>query len=163
MIAIDSDLKKKVKSDLESFLKSKQYYNQLGRVWKRSYLLYGPSGTRKSGFIAAKAKHLSYDIYDIDLSKVVHDSDLEMLLLQTTSKSIIFAEDLDRFISSNSNYISSNSNYYRVTLSGILNFVEGILNSCCGEEKLMVFTMNSKDNVDSAIFMANSNMFPTVS
>ncbi|KAJ0461743.1 hypothetical protein HanOQP8_Chr16g0630581 [Helianthus annuus] len=75
------------------------------------------------------AKHLSYDIYDIDLSKVVDNSDLKMLLLQTTSKSIIDAEDLDRFISSNSNYISSNSNYSRVTLSGILNFVDGILNS----------------------------------
>ncbi|KAF5796943.1 putative ATPase, AAA-type, core, P-loop containing nucleoside triphosphate hydrolase [Helianthus annuus] len=97
------------------------------------------------------AKHLSYDIYDIDLSKVVDDSDLKMLLLQTTSKSIIVAEDLDRFISSNSNYVSSNSNYSRVTLSGILNFVDGILNSCCGDEKLMVFTMNSKDNIDSAI------------
>ncbi|MFS7998680.1 putative ATPase, AAA-type, core, P-loop containing nucleoside triphosphate hydrolase [Helianthus anomalus] len=97
------------------------------------------------------AKHLSYDIYDIDLSKVVDDSDLKRLLLQTTSKSIIVAEDLDRFISSNSNYISSNSNNSRVTLSGILNFVDGILNSCCGDEKLMVFTMNNKDNIDSAI------------
>ncbi|KAM0015969.1 putative AAA+ ATPase domain, ATPase, AAA-type, core, AAA-type ATPase domain-containing protein [Helianthus debilis subsp. tardiflorus] len=143
-IAIDSDLKKKVKSDLESFLKSKQYYHRLGRVWKRSYLLYGPSGTGKSSFIAAMAKHLSYDIYDIDLSKVIDDSDLKMLLLQTTSKSIIVVEDLDRFI-------SSNSNYSRVTLSGILNFMDGILNSCCGDEKLMVFTMNSKDNIDSAI------------
>ncbi|MFS7902131.1 putative ATPase, AAA-type, core, P-loop containing nucleoside triphosphate hydrolase [Helianthus anomalus] len=74
-----------------------------------------------------------------------------MLLLQTTSKSIVVAEDLDRFISSNSNYISSNSNYSRVTLSGILNFVDGILNSCCRDEKRMVFTMNSKDNIDSAI------------
>ncbi|KAJ0805594.1 hypothetical protein HanPI659440_Chr02g0080041 [Helianthus annuus] len=73
-------------------------------------------------------KHLSYDIYAIDLSKVIDDSDLKMLLLQTTSKSIIVAEDLDQFISSNSNYISSNSNYSRVTLSRILNFVDGILN-----------------------------------
>ncbi|RVW95515.1 AAA-ATPase [Vitis vinifera] len=46
-IAMDSDLKNRVKSDLESFLKSKQYYHRLGRVWKRSFLLYGPSGTGK--------------------------------------------------------------------------------------------------------------------
>nr|XP_043621323.1 AAA-ATPase At2g46620 [Erigeron canadensis] len=141
-IAMDSDLKKKVKSDLESFLKSKQYYHRLGRVWKRSYLLYGPSGTGKSSFIAAIAKHLSYNIYDIDLSKVVTDSDLKMLLLQTTSKSIIVVEDLDRFITSSSSNLS---------LSGILNFMDGILNSCCGDEKLMVFTMNSKEKIDPSV------------
>ncbi|KAM7490380.1 hypothetical protein LguiA_033301 [Lonicera macranthoides] len=38
-IVIDSDLKNKVNSDLESFLKSKQYYHRLGLVWKRSYLV----------------------------------------------------------------------------------------------------------------------------
>ncbi|KVH89021.1 AAA-ATPase At2g46620-like [Cynara cardunculus var. scolymus] len=141
-IAMDSDLKKKVKSDLEAFLKSRQYYHRLGRVWKRSYLLYGPSGTGKSSFIAAMAKFLSYDVYDIDLSKVVDDSDLKMLLLQTSSKSLVVVEDLDRFITSNSTTVS---------LSGILNFMDGILNSCCGDEKLMVFTMNSKEKMDPAV------------
>lgn len=141
-IAMDSDLKKKVKSDLDSFLKSKQYYHRLGRVWKRSYLLYGPSGTGKSSFIAAMAKFLSYDVYDVDLTKVVDDSDLKMLLLQTTSKSLIVVEDLDRFITSNSTAVS---------LSGILNFMDGILNSCCGDEKVMVFTMNNKEKIDPAI------------
>lgn len=141
-IAMDSDLKKKVKSDLEGFLKSRQYYHRLGRVWKRSYLLYGPSGTGKSSFIAAMAKFLSYDVYDIDLSKVVDDSDLKMLLLQTSSKSLVVVEDLDRFITSNSTTVS---------LLGILNFMDGILNSCCGDEKLMVFTMNSKEKMDPAV------------
>lgn len=141
-IAMDSDLKKKVKSDLESFLKSKQYYHRLGRVWRRSYLLYGPSGTGKSSFIAAMAKFLAYDVYDIDLTKVIDDSDLKMLLLQTTSKSLVVVEDLDRFITSNSKSVS---------LSGILNFMDGILNSCCSDEKVMVFTMNSKEKIDPAI------------
>lgn len=95
---MDSDLKTKVKSDLETFLKSKQYYNRLGRVWKRSYLLYGPSGTGKSTFVAGMAKFLCYDIYDIDLSKIDDNSDLRMLLLQTKNKSMIVIEDLDRYV-----------------------------------------------------------------
>ncbi|KAL0862057.1 hypothetical protein Bca101_041175 [Brassica carinata] len=70
-IAMETDLKNKVKSDLESFLKGRQYYNRLGRVWKRSYLLYGPSGTGKSSFVAAMANFLDYDVYDIDLSKTL--------------------------------------------------------------------------------------------
>ncbi|KAF5942115.1 hypothetical protein HYC85_019757 [Camellia sinensis] len=140
-VAMDSDLKNKIKSDLESFLKSKQYYHRLGRVWKRSYLLYGPSGTGKSSFIAGMAKFLCYDVYDIDLSKVINDSDLKMLLLQTTNKSMIVIEDLDRYLAEKSTAVS---------LSGILNFMDGII-SCCGEERVMVFTMNGKDRIDPTV------------
>ncbi|KAM7472329.1 hypothetical protein LguiA_010512 [Lonicera macranthoides] len=143
-IAMDSDLKGKIKSDLESFLKSKQYYHRLGRVWRRSYLLYGPSGTGKSSFIAAMAKFLSYDVYSIDLSIISDDSDLKMLLLQTTNKSLIVVEHLERFITEKSNSTA-------VSLSGILNFMDGIVNSCCGDEKVMVFTMNNKEQIDSSI------------
>ncbi|OVA20648.1 AAA+ ATPase domain [Macleaya cordata] len=140
-VAMDSDLKNKVKSDLESFLKSKQYYHRLGRVWKRSYLLHGPPGTGKSSFVAAMAKFLCYDIYDIDLSNVSDDSDLKMLLLQTTNRSVIVIEDLDRFLNEKSTAVS---------LSGILNFMDGIFSSC-GEERVMVITMNSKEQIDPAI------------
>ncbi|KAI4307060.1 hypothetical protein L6164_030290 [Bauhinia variegata] len=140
-VAMDSELKNKVKSDLEQFLKSKQYYHRLGRVWKRSYLLYGASGTGKSSFIAAMARFLCYDVYDIDISKVSDDSDLKMLLLQTTSRSVVVIEDLDRFLAGKSTAVS---------LSGVLNFMDGII-SCCGEERVMVFTMNCKDQIDQTV------------
>ncbi|KAG8381097.1 hypothetical protein BUALT_Bualt06G0086800 [Buddleja alternifolia] len=137
-IVMDADLKTRIKSDLESFLKSRQYYHRLGRVWKRSYLLYGSAGTGKSTFVAAMAKHLSYDIYEINLHKVANDSDLKYLLLQTTNRSLLVIEDLDRYLGTKSTAVS---------LSGILNFMDGIF-SCCGEERVMVFTMNNKECVD---------------
>ncbi|KAG2260775.1 hypothetical protein Bca52824_080069 [Brassica carinata] len=140
-MAMESDLKEKVKSDLESFLKGKQFYNRLGRVWKRSYL-YGPSGTGKSSFVAAMANFLNYDVYDIDLTKVEDDSDLKMILLQTTCRSVIVVEDLDRFLSSKSTALS---------VSGVLNFTDGILTSCVADERILVFTMTSKDQIDPAV------------
>ncbi|MCI07682.1 mitochondrial chaperone BCS1-like, partial [Trifolium medium] len=82
-MAMEIDLKKKIKSDLESFLKARQYYRKIGRAWKRSFLLYGPSGTGKSSFVAAMANFLCYDVYDVDLSKIRSDSDLKLLLLET--------------------------------------------------------------------------------
>uniref|UniRef100_A0A2N9GGV0 AAA+ ATPase domain-containing protein n=1 Tax=Fagus sylvatica TaxID=28930 RepID=A0A2N9GGV0_FAGSY len=140
-VVMDVDLKNKVRSDLEQFIKSKQFYHRLGRVWKRSYLLFGPSGTGKTSFIAAMARLLCYDVYEIDMSKVLDDSDLKTLLLQTTCKSLIVIEDLDRFFIEKSTAVS---------LSGMLNFMDGIV-SCCGEERVMVFTMNGKDGVDQAV------------
>lgn len=87
------------------------------------------------------AKFLCYDIYDVDLSRVMDDSDLKMILMQTTNKSMIVVEDLDRFLIEKSTAVS---------LSGILNFMDGIV-SCCGEERVMVFTMNGKDHIDQAV------------
>ncbi|EXB83855.1 putative mitochondrial chaperone bcs1 [Morus notabilis] len=141
-ITMEADLKSKVKSDLENFVKAKQYYHRLGRVWKRSYLLYGPSGTGKTSFVAAMANFLGYDVYDLDLSRVTDDSDLKMLLLQTTNRSVIVIEDLDRFLI---------AKLTAVSLSGVLNFMDGLLNSCCTEERIMVFTTNGKDDIDPAI------------
>ncbi|KAK7275405.1 hypothetical protein RIF29_16521 [Crotalaria pallida] len=142
-MAMESDLKEKIKSDLESFLKAKQYYRRIGRVWKRSFLLYGPSGTGKSSFVAAMANFLSYDVYDVDLSKIRCDSDLRSLLLETTPKSIVVVEDLDRLLAAEKSKATS-----FLTMSGIQNFMDGILSTCCGEERVMVFTMSSKDRVD---------------
>ncbi|XP_020212450.1 AAA-ATPase At2g46620 [Cajanus cajan] len=138
-IAMEPDLKNRLKSDLQSFLRAKQYYHRLGRVWKRSFLLYGASGTGKSSFVAAMANFLSYDVYDIDLCKIPSDSDLKLLLLHTTPKSVVVIEDLDRFLADKTS---------RVSASGILNFMDGILTSCCAEERVMVFTMNTKEHVD---------------
>jgi len=96
-VAMDPDLKARVRADLESFLKGRAYYHRLGRVWRRSYLLYGAPSTGKSTFAAAMARFLGYDVYDIDLSRGGCD-DLRALLLDTTPRSLILVEDLDRYL-----------------------------------------------------------------
>lgn len=86
------------------------------------------------------ANFLDYDVYDVDLSKVADDSDLKMLLLQTRGKSVIVIEDLDRLAKSTA-----------VSVSGILNFTDSILTSCAADERIMVFTMTGKENIDPAM------------
>ncbi|PKA64197.1 26S protease regulatory subunit 6B like [Apostasia shenzhenica] len=143
-LAIDPDLKTRVKVDLESFLKGRNYYLRLGRVWKRSYLLYGPPGTGKSSFVAAMARLLCYDVYDLDLSRVSDGADLRSLLLDTTPRSLILVEDLDRYLAGGGVEAASR-------LSAMLNFMDGIF-SCCGEERVMVFTASGgKESLDPAV------------
>ncbi|KAM7273529.1 hypothetical protein ACFE04_028193 [Oxalis oulophora] len=128
-IVMDSELKNKVKSDLEMFLKSKHYYNRLGRVWKRSYMLYGESRSEKSSLIAAMARFLCYDVYYVNMGSIRDESDLMLLVLQTTPRSVIVVEDLD-------NLVMDKSLSTRV--------IERII-YCCAEERIMIFTMNNKD------------------
>ena len=141
-LAVDVDLKNSVRADLETFLKSRSYYHRLGRVWKRSYLLHGPSGTEKSSFAAAIARFLRYDLYDLDLSSGFNGCDFRDLLLQTNTQSVIIFENFDRHLAS-------------VNISGILNLTEGLF-SCFGEERVMVFTMSgSNDCMDAAALRAD--------
>ncbi|KAH9627549.1 hypothetical protein KSS87_005606 [Heliosperma pusillum] len=124
-VAMDVDVKNKVNLDLEMFLKSKQYYHRIGRVWRRSYLLYGPSGTGKSSFAAALAKTLSYDVYDLDLAKVGDEFDLKLLLLRTTPRSVILIEDFDKYV------VAAAANAAAAGgISAVMNLMDGVVNSC---------------------------------
>lgn len=94
-LAMDGDHKQAVIDDLDGFIRGKEYYKKIGKVWKRGYLLYGPPGTGKSSLIAAMANYLNFDIYNLNLSTVNSDSSLEYLLLHMANRSILVVEDID--------------------------------------------------------------------
>ncbi|WZZ84465.1 hypothetical protein YC2023_113044 [Brassica napus] len=68
--------KEEIKSDLVKFSKSKDYYKKIGKAWKRGYLLFGPPGTGKSTMIAAMENFLEYDVYDLELTTVMDNTQL---------------------------------------------------------------------------------------
>uniref|UniRef100_A0ACD5WV77 Uncharacterized protein n=1 Tax=Avena sativa TaxID=4498 RepID=A0ACD5WV77_AVESA len=139
-VAMDPDLKARVRADLEAFANGRAYYHRLGRVWRRSYLLHGPPGTGKSTFAAAMARFLGYDVYDVDLSRA---GDLRALLMRTTPRSLILVEDLDRHLLLHKDDDAE--------ATRVLSFMDGVA-SCCGEERVMVFTMRGggKESVGNA-------------
>ncbi|OVA20931.1 AAA+ ATPase domain [Macleaya cordata] len=170
-LAMDPVKKSEIMDDLLGFAEGESFYQQTGRAWKRGYLLFGPPGTGKSSMIAAMANFLGYDIYDLELTEVSSNSDLRKLLMKTTSKSIIVIEDIDCSIDltnrkkpterknqsqletemrngSGSNSSSEGGN--SMTLSGLLNFTDGLW-SCCGSERIFVFTTNHVEKLDPAL------------
>ncbi|XP_044484312.1 AAA-ATPase At3g50940-like [Mangifera indica] len=94
-LAMDEELKKELMEDLDNFINGKEYYERIGRSWKRGYLVHGPPGTGKSSLIAAMANHLKFDIYDLDLTGIESNSDLRFLLLSMPSQSMLVIEDID--------------------------------------------------------------------
>ncbi|GLT25266.1 hypothetical protein SLA2020_004060 [Shorea laevis] len=147
-----SEQKKMIIDDLETFLRRRAFFKKVGKAWKRGYLLYGPPGTGKSSLIAAMANCLKFDIYDLDLASVKSNSNLRNLLLSTTSRSILVIEDIDCGIQVQDRKIQSESDNSKVklTLSGILNLIDGLWSSC-GDERIIVFTTNHKDRLDPVL------------
>ncbi|CAI9109343.1 OLC1v1009147C2 [Oldenlandia corymbosa var. corymbosa] len=172
-LGMDPLKKEEILDDLDSFKTGKDYYKKIGKAWKRGYLLYGPPGSGKSTMIAAIAKYLDYDIYDLELTSVRENAELKQLLIETSNKSMIVIEDIDCSLDltgarkndkkesgdekdgednnkKQSSETEEDKNRSKVTLSGLLNFIDGIW-SACGEERVIVFTTNQVEKLDPAL------------
>ncbi|TVU38854.1 hypothetical protein EJB05_12248 [Eragrostis curvula] len=153
---MDPELKQSVIDDLDRFLKRKDYYMRIGKAWKRGYLLYGPPGTGKSSLVAAIANYLRFNLYDLDISEVRYNNTLQRLLIAMPNKSILVIEDIDCCFTTASREeeelddYGGYSNTPRITLSGLLNFIDGLW-STSGEERIIIFTTNYKDRLDPAL------------
>ncbi|CAN1813933.1 AAA-ATPase At3g28610 [Linum perenne] len=136
--------------DLVAFTKSEEYYARIGKAWKRGYLLYGPPGTGKTTMIAAVANFLNYDIYDLELTDVRNNTDLRKLLIDV-SKDIDCSLDITGHRKkSKPESEDESSNSSKVTLSGLLNIIDGIW-SASGGERIIIFTTNHVKKLDEAL------------
>ncbi|KAL5557393.1 hypothetical protein UlMin_039629 [Ulmus minor] len=156
-LALDLEIKNFILEDLERFSRRKDYYKKIGKAWKRGYLLYGPPGTGKSSLIAAMANYMNFDIYDLELTELRSNSDLRKLLISMANRSILVVEDIDcsvefkdRLAAPPPSHPSQWSQDKQVTLSGLLNFIDGLW-STCGDERIIIFTTNHKERLDPAL------------
>lgn len=157
-LAMDEEIKKTIIDDLDRFLKRKEFYRKVGKAWKRGYLLFGPPGTGKSSLIAAMANYLNFDVYDLELTDLRSNSDLRRLLISTANRSILVVEDIDASIDLSDRRkspkqfppIFHQSQRPKITLSGLLNFMDGLWSSC-GDERIIIFTTNHKEKLDPAL------------
>uniref|UniRef100_A0ACD5UMT7 Uncharacterized protein n=1 Tax=Avena sativa TaxID=4498 RepID=A0ACD5UMT7_AVESA len=174
-LAMDPTLKQSIIADLDLFANRRDHYRRIGKAWKRGYLLYGPPGTGKSSLVAAMANHLRYDIYDLDLNHV-QSTMLQWLLVTMSDKSILVIEDIDCCCDAMSRAVDGKESKTptqigdkdggvsseildippprarntEITLSGLLNFIDGLW-STSGEERIIVLTTNYKERLDPAL------------
>ncbi|CAN4080121.1 unnamed protein product [Withania somnifera] len=149
-LAMEPEMKKMIIEDLDRFVKRRDFYKKVGKAWKRGYLLYGPPGTGKSSLIAAMANYLKFDIYDLELTSLYSNSELRRILISTSNRSIIVIEDIDCSMEMHDRNLGHQSTDTKITLSGLLNFIDGLWSNC-GDERIIIFTTNHKEKLDPAL------------
>ncbi|KAJ1688083.1 hypothetical protein LUZ63_019473 [Rhynchospora breviuscula] len=167
-LAMDPEKKAAIIDDLVTFREGKEYYQKIGKAWKRGYLLYGPPGTGKSTMISAIANFLEYDVYDLELTAVKTNTELRKIFIETTGKSIIVIEDIDCSLDLTNKRKEKKKekddeekekllpgqeekdDNSKLTLSGLLNFIDGLW-SACGGERILIFTTNHPEKLDEAL------------
>jgi chaperone BCS1 len=161
-LAMDPAKKREIMDDLDAFRNGKEYYARIGKAWKRGYLLHGSPGTGKSSMIAAMANYLDYDIYDVELTSVSSNTELRRMFTDTKGKSIIVIEDIDCTLDLTGKRRHKRLpliplpvpgpgldagdaskaveplqlepiSMSKVTLSGLLSFIDGLWSACGGE------------------------------
>lgn len=143
-VIFKQDFVDSVIGDIQEFIESQEWYEEMGIPYKRSYLLYGPPGTGKSSFAQALAGYIGFSICFVNCSDRVNDFQFNSLLNKAPKQSIILIEDVDAIFSERKNTEKNN----QLTFSGFLNAIDGVRSQ---EGRILVMTTNYKERLDPAL------------
>ena len=170
-VILPNEQKDELFKDLNWFFDNSSWYENRNVPHNRGYLFYGPPGTGKTSLAKLITSRYNLDLKIVSLSTVASDDHLADLF-QATSDSIVLIEDID-VISKNTHARNSkmrdhslekmqpepnklesteeNSNLsdmFGPTLSGLLNAIDGIIQS---KNRVLIMTSNDPSTLDSAL------------
>jgi chaperone BCS1 len=137
----DKDL---IINEIEHFFNNNtEIYNNLCIPERKVFLFWGIPGSGKTTFIRSIASHFNKNIAIVKNSNDIDDNSLENMIEELPKNSIILFEDIDSLFQGRSNMANT-----QITFSGLLNFLDGIIDY----DKLLVFiTTNNLEYIDDAL------------
>ena len=176
-IILKNGLREEIKNDLELFLRSEEWYKDRDIPYTRGYLFYGLPGTGKTSMIKGIATYAKRHVHYLMLANVKSDADLiELLKNIKYNETILVIEDIDATLeivksrdtdSPKSNDPKSDDikqimldlidnkdpnkkiqEKSKLTLSGILNAIDGIFSS---HGRILIMTTNHPEVLDNAL------------
>jgi len=141
----------RIYNDITKFVSSQQWYIDRGIPHRRGYLLHGPPGCGKTSFITALAGELQYSICILNVGDfTMSDDRLVHFMVTAPPQSIILLEDVDAAFLNRSE-LTQQPKYQgmqSVTLSGLLNALDGVVSS---DARLVFMTTNYIERLDAAL------------
>lgn len=129
--------------DAKKFLADEEWYREVGIPWHHGYLFYGLPGSGKTSLAAALAGELQMDLYILNIGgSGMNDEKLTSLMADIRPGSMVVMEDIDCTVP------EREAQPNRVTLSGLLNCLDGIMSR---EGCINVMTTNHRDTLDEAL------------
>ncbi|XP_001949279.2 mitochondrial chaperone BCS1 isoform X2 [Acyrthosiphon pisum] len=147
-VILDEGVIENILKDIHNFVDDKSWYLDRGIPYRRGYLLYGPPGCGKTSLIMALAGDIKYNLCVLSLNdSKMSDDQLVQLMGEVPSKSFVLLEDIDAmFANRDGKTVIEGST--KVTLSGLLNALDGVVSS---EGRILFMTTNYVDRLDSAL------------
>ncbi len=156
---------------------TRRWYANRGIPYRRGYLLYGPPGTGKSSLSLALAGFFNMRIYIVSLSSITAtEENLASLFAELPRRCVVLLEDIDcaglvsqriedgnapannsgdnsdmvpgQVTEGNNGSNVNNNNGARLSLSGLLNILDGVASQ---EGRVLIMTTNHVDKLDKAL------------
>ncbi|KAF9814843.1 hypothetical protein IEO21_04895 [Rhodonia placenta] len=166
-IILEPGVKELLLDDAHDFLDSQDWYTDRGIPFRRGYLLYGAPGSGKTSMIQSIAGELGLDVYIVTLSRSgMDDNALSELISELPARCIALMEDIDAAFSrpvtrdlgkdkkpedenpEGASQDRTEDSTSRVTLSGLLNALDGI---GAQEGRILFATTNDYAALDPAL------------
>lgn len=139
--------------DIVTFKQSRKWYVEMGIPYHRGYLFYGPPGTGKTSFVVGLSSYFQAKIYLLKLSEMTDDT-LVDAISKIEANGMVVMEDVDCLKETQIRTEASKEKddigaiLGKVTLSGLLNVIDGIL---APSGVLFFMTTNHIEKLDPAL------------
>lgn len=151
-ITLGKEVRSSLLNHLKDFKNDKDWYEGHGIPYRTGICLYGPPGTGKTSLVRSICGLDSRDLYILNLNGVT-DQRLQDAMESVKENAVVLIEDIDSYQATNKRTKSEekkteNSFMTKLTLSGILNAIDGISKS---NGRIIIMTTNKLEAMDPAL------------
>lgn len=135
--------------DMLAFQHERMWYLERGIPHRRGYLLHGPPGNGKSSLALALASALDRDVYVLNVGSTgMSDLNIRAALARVPLRALVLIEDIDGAFSAQRQQLNEDSGRRGLTLSGILNALDGVE---AADGRILLMTTNRPQLLDEAL------------